>query len=124
MARRYRSVQQVQYFDYERWDGDAIRATIQRELSWAPPGESQPDWHSDCLFNVFKEYMFQVMYGASYTDAFLSNQIRAGLITRERAYRELLETKSHYARALPEAIEAARLGHLRKRIDAECFAVE
>ena len=90
---------------------------------WAVPEHIVNDWHSDCLFNVFKEYMFQKMLGASYTDAFLSNQIRHELITREKAWEQLIESKKYYAKKLKEILPALDLEHLNHRFDLSCFEV-
>lgn len=48
--------------------------------------------------------MFQKMLGASYTDAFLSNQIRYGSITREEAWKKLVASKNYYADELFRAL--------------------
>lgn len=121
---RYPTVTQLQFFDYVNWDGNRIRATLQEQTAWSVPDSAGPDWHSDCAFNVFKEYMFQRMLGASYTDGFLSNQIRHGLMTRDAAWQQLIESKAHFSRELMRTLTRLDLDHLRSRVDPGCFEVD
>jgi glutamine---fructose-6-phosphate transaminase (isomerizing) len=121
---RYPSVKHVQFFDYCQWNGDAIVRTLQQEVGWEIPESVKSDWHSDCYFNVLKEYMFQKMYHVSYTDAFLSNQIRIGLISRERAYGDLLESKRYFAGELKHVLNILGLDRLYGQLASSCFDVE
>ena len=114
----------LMFYSYERWDPELILTTIRTELDWQSPPDTAEDWHTDCLFNVFKEYMFQKMYGVSYTDAHLSNQIRHGYISREQALGKLRESKLHYAAALEPALKELGAEELIGRIDPECFKLE
>ncbi len=118
---RYPSVRQLVFFEYWPWNPDEICSTLTGETGWRKPGDIPSDWHSDCIFNIFKEYLFQSILGVSYTDGFLSNQIRAGLLTRDRALLQLAESKRYYAQALPDALEQTGLSHLASRIDLSCF---
>ena len=120
---RYPSVEQISLFEYWPWSPTEIYRTLNEETGWRKPDDCASDWHSDCIFNVFKEYVFQSMLGASYTDGFLSNQIRAGLLSRDQALAELLESKRHFARILPEALQRVGLGDYADRVDASCFSV-
>ncbi len=118
---RYPSVEQLVFFEYWPWNPDKIPGTLTREAGWRKPADVPNDWHSDCVFNVFKEFLFQSILGVSYTDGFLSNQIRHGLITRDQALIHLAESKRYFARAFPEALERTGLSHLASRIDLSCF---
>lgn len=123
LQRRYPSVKHVHYFEYMAWNGQEIVAALKEETGWGVPPHIKSDWHSDCVFNVFKEFMFQKMLGASYTDAFLSNQIRHGLLTREQAWPELVRSKRYYSEALPKALEILGLPHLLPQCDRTCFDI-
>lgn len=120
---RFPSVEQLLLFDYWPWNPSEIYSTLSRETAWKKPEDCPNDWHSDCTFNIFKEYLFQSMLGVSYTDGFLSNQIRAGILTRDKALRELAESKRYFATALGEALRRVGLEHLSNRIDGSCFAI-
>jgi glutamine---fructose-6-phosphate transaminase (isomerizing) len=123
LQKRYPAVKHVMYFNYCSWDREKILATLKADTPWSVPDTIVTDWHSDCLFNVFKEYMYQQMLGTSYTDAFLSNQIRYGLLTREEARVELCRSKEYYAREAPRALSALGLGHLLSELDMSCFDI-
>lgn len=120
---RFPSVEQLLFFDYWPWDPKEIYAAIMGGTGWKKPANRPNDWHSDCVFDVFKEYLFQSTLGVSYTDGFLSNQIRAGILTRDEAWHELVESKAYFAMALPKAVQRVGLEHLSARIDASCFAI-
>lgn len=122
MKMRYPSVQQISLFEYWPWNPKEIFATLLK-AGWKKPANLPSDWHSDCSLHIFKEYMFQHILGASYTDGFLSNQIRVGLIKRTEALRELGISKRYFAEALPDAIKSSGLDRLANRIDPSCFEI-
>ncbi len=121
LSKRFPTIKSIMFYDYETWDPQKIRAEIQEQLNWKVPAEIKEDWHSDCVFNIFKEYMFQKMLGVSYTDAFLSNQIRYGLKNRESALIELQNSKKNFSEALPRALAFVKLDYLASKIDFDCF---
>ena len=121
---RFPSVEQLLFFDYWPWNPKEIVSTITRETGWRKPTNRPNDWHSDCIIDVFKEYVFQRMLGVSYTDGFLSNQIRAGILSRDEAWKELVKSKEYFAKALPTALQRVGLAHLSSRIDPSCFAIQ
>jgi glutamine---fructose-6-phosphate transaminase (isomerizing) len=124
LRRRYPSVTHVRFYDYCAWDGAAIIRALKAQTAWSIPESVVSDWHSDCIFNVFKEYMFQKMVGASYTDAFLSNQVRHGLMTRSQAWEDLARSKRYYARELGRALSILGMDELQTACDQTCFDIE
>lgn len=123
LGRRFPGVKHVQYFDYCDWNGTDMVAELKESADWSVPGTVVSDWHSDCRFNVFKEYMFQKMLGASYTDAFLSNQVRHGLITRAEAWEKLVKSKTFFASELSRVLPELGLEHLASHCDISCFEI-
>jgi hypothetical protein len=121
---RYPSVKHLQFFEYCEWCGAGILQTLAQEVGWRVPQAVKAEWHSDCLFNVLKEYMFQKMFRVSYMDAFLSNQIRRGLITREQAYQDLVVGKRYFAGELRKTLQILGLDDLCGKVDPACFAVD
>lgn len=124
LTQRYPKVKPIMFYDFENWDPNYLRKTIKEKLNWLIPKDVSEDWHSDCTFNVFKEYMFQKMLGVSYTDAHLSNQIRYGYITRDEAKLNLSVSKHQFAKALPDAISLVGKPDWHSKIDAKCFEVD
>lgn len=118
---RYPSLRHLFFFQYCAWNESVIRGTLRASTPWSVPPEIAQDWHSDCIFNIFKEYIFQSSLGVTYTDAFLSNRIRHGLITRTEAVHCLAESKRFFAAQLPRATGIAGLESLADRLDASCF---
>ena len=57
---RYPHVKHIHFFDYCDWNGNNIVTILKTHTEWSIPDCVVSDWHSDCIFNVFKEYMFQV----------------------------------------------------------------
>jgi hypothetical protein len=124
LTTKYPTVKPIMFYEYENWDPTSIRKSIEANLGWKLPQEIKEDWHSDCDFNVFKEYMFQKMLGVSYTDAHLSNQIRYGYLTREEAKAKLAISKQQFSQALPEVLARIGQSKLLKQIDMSCYEVE
>jgi hypothetical protein len=120
---RYPGVKHLFFYDFIRWDPIAIVEKLSSQVSWVRP-KAPDDWHSDCLFNVFKEYMFQSMFQASYTDAFLSNQVRCGMFSRQEAWGKLLASKKYFASELPPALKAVGLESLQAKMNLGCFDIE
>ncbi|MDP8238620.1 MAG: 7-cyano-7-deazaguanine synthase [Candidatus Hatepunaea meridiana] len=123
LQRRFPKVKHLNFFDYYNWDREEIIKKLIDHTNWSIPGSVVSDWHSDCLFNIFKEYMFQKMYGVSYTDAFLSNQIRYGLMTRKHAMEELIRSKDYYKSELLQTLTNLGLDHIRSKLDLSCFDI-
>jgi glucosamine--fructose-6-phosphate aminotransferase (isomerizing) len=119
---RYPSVKHVYFYEFCQWSPLTIVQKLRAQTGWIRP-DIPDDWHSDCIFNIFKEYMFQRMMGISYTDAFLSNQIRHDLISRQEARAKLIESKKYYASKILQAMTAVGLESLRSKIDISCFDI-
>lgn len=123
LSLRYPSLKHIFFFDFCDWQPDVIVRELVARAGWSPPQEVVTDWHSDCVFNIFKEYMFQKMLGVSYMDAFLSNQIRYGILTRKEGWDILVKSKIFFAEKLLEAIKFVGLKHLTHLIDLSCFDI-
>lgn len=118
---RFPNQQQIFYFDYCDWNHDTIRNELIRNTDWRPPTDVVDDWHSDCMFHIIKDYMFQKMYGVTYLDGFLSNQIRHGLISKDEALQKIQSGKKHLAQNLENALVSSGLEKYLSRIDFSCF---
>jgi len=117
---RYQQVDHLQFFDYVPWNPRVQQEALTATGIWCSP---RTDWHSDCIFNVLKEYMFQKMYLTSYTDAFLSSCIRHGLVTREQGIASLAESKRYFRDVLPRVLDELGLVDCQTTIDLSCFDV-
>jgi tRNA(Ile)-lysidine synthase TilS/MesJ len=84
----YPEVTTFDYFDLAGWDEDECNAVLS-ELGWELPPGCVSSWRADCTFAELKNRMFEQMTGTTYVDAFFSNRIRLGDMTREEALRRL-----------------------------------
>ena len=84
-------------FDYIRWDEKTIVDTIINNYDWEKAFDSNSTWRIGDGTASFYNYIYTLIVGFSENDTFRSNQIREGMITRERAL-ELIydENKPRY----------------------------
>jgi hypothetical protein len=122
LTKKYSEITPIMFFDYINWNPVEIKKYI-KKFNWEEPDINQNDWHSDCIFNIFKEYTFQNLLGVSYTDAFLSNQLRYGLISRDAAFAELKKSKLFFSEKVYDALDSLGLEDLKDNINVECFNI-
>ena len=85
---RYPSIEAFEYFYFAEWNEKELE-TVLLTLGWVLPPNCKTIWKSDCCFAELKNLMFRKMTGASYLDGFLSNMVRAGVLTRNEALKRL-----------------------------------
>ena len=122
LMKKYPSIKSMMFYDFINWNPIEMKKYI-KTFGWKELDNAEDDWHSDCLFNIFKEYAFQNCLGVSYTDAFLSNQVRYGLINRESALYELKKSKIQYSKKVFDALNHLGLDNLKDKINIECFNI-
>lgn len=120
LARKFPKTTPVLFYNYHSWDPILIKEYISEKVDWNIPGDKE-DWHSDCLFHFFKEYMFTSMMGTSYLEAYLSNQIRYGLLSRDEALLKIEEGKLSNSTGIIDALEILNLQHLRSYLNPNIF---
>jgi len=113
---KYPTVTPIKIFDFIDWNPRVVIDEITRK-GWQKPVKSGDDWHSDCLFHHFKEYMFRKMLGVSYLEAYLSNQIRYGLLSRDEAMKSVEENKRIFLKEFPIAIKELEMDDIADKID-------
>ena len=84
-------------FDYTRWDEKTIEETIINNYGWEKAVDTNSTWRIGDGTASFYNYTYNLVAGFSENDTFRSNQIREGMITRQRAL-ELIydENKPRY----------------------------
>lgn len=80
-------------FDYLPWDEKTIENTIIQGYDWETSPDSSSTWRIGDGTAAFYNYVYLSVAGFSEFDTFRSNQIREGLITREKAL-SLIEDES------------------------------
>lgn len=72
-------------YRYIDWNEKIIADTLTRYYGWESAGDSASTWRIGDGTAAFYNYIYHAVAGFSEHDTFRSNQIRAGLITREEA---------------------------------------
>jgi hypothetical protein len=77
-------------FDYIPWEEDVIEDTLSQEFDWETADDTKSTWRIGDGTASFYNYIYLTAAGFSEHDTFRSNQVREGVMTRERAL-ELIE---------------------------------
>ncbi len=85
---RYPRIRALEYFYYAGWD-ESKNEDILEKVGWQLPAYCNSTWKADCSFDELKNLMFDKMMGITYMDAYLSNMVRAGVLTREEAIKRI-----------------------------------
>jgi hypothetical protein len=72
-------------YHYIPWNEKTIVTTLIDEYGWEVDPETKSTWRIDDAYIPFHNYIYYTVAGFSEHDTFRSNQIRAGVITREEA---------------------------------------
>lgn len=75
----------VYLYRYLEWDESRIATTLGEHYGWESAGDSASTWRIGDGTASFYNFIYHTVAGFSEHDTFRSNQIRRGLITRERA---------------------------------------
>jgi len=77
-------------FDFYKWDENEIESLILNEYGWEKAIDTNSTWRIGDGTAGFYNYIYTTIAGFSENDTFRSNQIREGMISREKAM-ELVE---------------------------------
>ena len=75
----------VSFFDYEDWDEDQINSTLIGEYNWEIASDTNTTWRIGDGTAPFYNYIYFTVAGFTEADTFRSNQIRQGVLSREKA---------------------------------------
>lgn len=78
-------------FNYVPWDENLIRDTLIREYDWELAPDTDTTWRIGDGTAPFYNYIYYTVAGFTENDTFRSNQIREGMITRDRALERVNE---------------------------------
>jgi hypothetical protein len=109
LAFRYPKIQIFDYFYGGQWN-ESDCENVLKDLGWERPPGCYSSWKADCCFAEMKNILFQKTIGISYADAFFSNMVRAGIISREEAL-ERLQTEGR--------VSEVRLKEAKKILELE-----
>jgi hypothetical protein len=75
----------VVLFDYIRWEEAAIEQTLEKEYAWERSPDTVSTWRIGDGTAAFYNYCYFTVAGFSENDTFRSNQIREGMLSRDKA---------------------------------------
>lgn len=75
----------VYLWHYIPWDEARIVSMLKREYNWEIPKDTIQTWRIDDGTSPFYNYIYYTLAGFTENDAFRSNQIREGILSREDA---------------------------------------
>ena len=83
--KHFPTIAQISPFKYIEWNEDEILRILTTELKFKRSAMSWPINSSNCLFNHVAQYMVEKDFGYAQHEVELSELVRAGEMTRERA---------------------------------------
>ncbi|NLX13618.1 MAG: hypothetical protein GXY44_08200 [Phycisphaerales bacterium] len=86
LALRYPHIKAIDYYYGATWSEKECEETLEK-LGWQRPPGCNSSWKADCCFAEIKNVLFKKTLGITYADAFFSNMVRAGVMTRDEALR-------------------------------------
>lgn len=75
----------LKLYDYIKWDEEQIASTLIPQYDWETANDTNNTWRIGDGTAPFYNYIYYTMAGFTENDTFRSNQIREGLLTREKA---------------------------------------
>ena len=80
-------------FDYLLWDENIVNDTLINEYNWELAEDTSTTWRIGDGTAGFYNYIYYIISGFTEHDTFRSNQVREGVITKEKAL-ELVEQEN------------------------------
>lgn len=90
-GKHYKEIVQLSPFRYMKWQEDEIVELLSKELKFKKAKNSWPENSSNCTFNYVAQYLALKTFGYAQHEVELSNLVRVGEMSRERAL-DIVET--------------------------------
>lgn len=78
-------------YDYIKWDEQKIESTLTPQYDWEVANDTRNTWRIGDGTAPFYNFIYYIVAGFTENDTFRSNQIREGLLTREKALSKVKE---------------------------------
>jgi asparagine synthetase B (glutamine-hydrolysing) len=110
----------VYLWHYVKWEEDKIVTTLKKEYDWETEKDTILTWRTDDGTAPFYNYIYCTVAGFTENDAFRSNQIREGVLTRQRALRIIEEENRPRYEAIKEYLNKLELDYteIMQKIEA------
>lgn len=110
----------VYLWHYVKWEEEKIISTLKKDYNWETEKDTQLTWRTDDGTAPFYNYIYVTVAGFTENDAFRSNQIREGVLTREEALRIVEQENQPRYGAIRDYLKKVNLDYdwVMRRIDA------
>lgn len=85
--------ERIEFFDYIEWNEETVNNTLINEYNWETSPDTTTTWRIGDGTAAFYNYIYYTVAGFTENDTFRSNQIREGVLGREKAL-ELIEVEN------------------------------
>lgn len=85
--------ERIEFFDYIEWDEETVNNTLINEYNWETSPDTTTTWRIGDGTAAFYNYIYYTVAGFTENDTFRSNQIREGVLSREKAL-ELIDIEN------------------------------
>lgn len=115
-----RGITKIFFYDYVPWQEETVLSTIRKDVDWESPKDTILTWRTDDGTAPFYNYLYYTVAGFTENDTFRSNQIRQGVLTKEKALQLVREENKPRYGAIKKYLENIGLDYevVKDRIDA------
>lgn len=107
----------LNFYDYIMWEENEVLSTIRKELDWESPGDTILTWRTDDWTAPFYNYLHYTMKGFTENDTLRSNQIREGVLNRERALQIVKKENQPRIKAMHDYFKLIGLDMNKEKLD-------
>ena len=110
----------IYLWHYVKWDENKIVSILKKEYGWETEKDTTLTWRTDDGTAPFYNYIYVTVVGFTENDAFRSNQIREGMLTRDEALRVVEEENRPRYDAVRDYLKKVGIDYdeVIKKIDA------
>lgn len=90
----------LSFFDYYQWREDEVESALIDDLRWEFSADTDSSWRIGDGTAPFYNYIYLQMAGFTENDALRSNQVRAGHLSRDEAFKLLVNDNKNRAESL------------------------
>lgn len=110
----------IYLWHYVKWDEAKIVSTLKQKYDWETGKDTILTWRTDDGTSPFYNYIYCTVAGFTENDAFRSNQIREGILTRSEALKIIEEENRPRYAAIEDYLNKIDLDYdeVIRRIDA------
>lgn len=77
--------ERIEFYDYINWDEHTVNNTLLNEYNWETSPDTPTTWRIGDGTAAFYNYIYYTVAGFTENDTFRSNQIREGVLSRDKA---------------------------------------